>query len=77
VEHAHEILPAIDQALASEKPFIIDAIVSPGELSMPPHISVQEAYGFGISKVKEALLGIKGDHEIWKLWRDEFRANVF
>lgn len=77
VEHADDILPAIDQALASEKPFIIDAIVSPGELSMPPHISVQEAYGFGISKVKEALLGLKGDHEIWKQWRDEFRANVF
>ena len=77
VEHADEILPAIDQALASEKPFIIDAIVSAGELSMPPHISAQEAYGFGISKVKEALLGLKGDHEVWKAWRDEFRANVF
>ncbi|MDG2333594.1 MAG: thiamine pyrophosphate-binding protein [Myxococcota bacterium] len=77
VEHAHEILPAIDQARASTKPFIIDAIVSPGELSMPPHITPQEAYGFGLSKVKEAMLGLKGDHEIWKLWRDEFRANVF
>ena len=77
VEHASEILPAIDQALASTKPFIIDAIVSPGELSMPPHISIQEGYGFGISKVKEALLGLKGDHDVWKLWRDEFRANVF
>ena len=77
VEHADEIVPAIEQALASDKPFIIDAIVSPGELSMPPHISVQEAYGFGISKVKEAMLGLKGDHDVWKLWRDEFRANVF
>jgi len=27
--------------------------------------------------VLEAMLGLKGDHEIWKLWRDEFRANVF
>ena len=77
VEHASDILPAIDQAIASDKPFIIDAIVSPGELSMPPHITVQEAYGFGISKVKEALLGLKGDHDIWRQWRDEFRANVF
>ena len=77
VEHAADIMPAIDQAIASDKPFIIDAIVSAGELSMPPHISVQEGYGFGISKVKEALLGLKGDHGIWKQWRDEFRANVF
>ena len=77
VEHAADILPAIDMAIASDKPFIIDAVVSPGELSMPPHITVQEGYGFGISKVKEALLGLKGDHKIWKQWRDEFRANVF
>lgn len=77
VEHAADILPAIDMAIASDKPFIIDAVVSAGELSMPPHITVKEGYGFGISKVKEALLGLKGDHDIWRQWRDEFRANVF
>ena len=76
VEHAADIVPAIEQALASDKPFIIDAIVSPGELTMPPTITLKEAWGFGISKVKEALIGVKGDHEIWKGWRDEFRANV-
>ena len=32
VEHASEIVPAIEQAIASEKPFIIDAVVSSGEL---------------------------------------------
>ena len=77
VEHAADILPAVEQAIASDKPFIIDAIVSSGELTMPPHISVKEGYGFGISKVKEALLGLKGDHDVWRQWRDEFRANVF
>jgi pyruvate dehydrogenase (quinone) len=29
VEHATDVVPAIDQAIASDKPFIIDAIVSP------------------------------------------------
>lgn len=76
VEHAADIVPAIQQAIASPKPFIIDAIVSPGELTMPPTITVKEAWGFGLSKIKEALLGIKGDHEQWKGWRDEFKANV-
>jgi pyruvate dehydrogenase (quinone) len=76
VEHAAGIVPAIEQALASDKPFIIDAIVSAGELTMPPHIEVGQAWGFGLSKVKEALMGLKGDHEVWKEWRDEFRANV-
>ena len=77
VEHASEIVPAVEQALASKGPFLIDAIVSPGELTMPPTVTIDEAWGFGISKVKEGLMGLKGDHDVWKLWRDEFRANVF
>jgi thiamine pyrophosphate-dependent acetolactate synthase large subunit-like protein len=76
VEHAADIFPAIEQAIASDKPFIIDAIVSPGELVMPPHIEVGQAWGFGKSKVKEGLMGLRGDHEVWKVWRDEFRASV-
>ena len=76
VEHAADIVPAVDQALASEGPFLIYAVVSAGELSMPPEIDFKEAFGFGISKVKEGLMGLRGDHEIWKLWRDEYRANL-
>lgn len=76
VEHAEDIVPAIEQAIASPKPFIIDAIVSPGELTMPPHIEMKQAVGFGVSKVKEGLLGLRGDHDVWRQWRDEFRASV-
>lgn len=76
VEHASDIVPAIEQALASPKPFLIDAVVSPGELTMPPTITMEEAWGFGISKVKEAIMGIQGDHAQWKAWRDEFKANI-
>ena len=74
VEHAKDIVPAIEQAIASDKPFIIDAIVSSGELVMPPHVAIEEVWGFGTSKVKEGLLGLKGDHTVWKEWRDEFKA---
>lgn len=74
VEHANEIVPAIEQAIASDKPFIIDAIVSAGELVMPPHVAIDEVWGFGMTKVKEGMLGIRGDHEVWKEWRDEFKA---
>ena len=76
VEHVADIVPAIEAAKKSRKPFIIDAIVSSGELTMPPHIKLEQAWGFGISKVKEGLMGLKGDHEVWKAWRDEFKANV-
>lgn len=76
VEHAADVAAAIDEAIAHDGPVIIDAIVSPGELTMPPHITFEEAWGFGISKVKEALIGIRGEHEQWDGWRDEFKANM-
>jgi thiamine pyrophosphate-dependent acetolactate synthase large subunit-like protein len=63
VEHAKDIPEAIEMAIASTKPFIIDAITNPGELSLPPHISIEEAWGFGKSKAKEILLAVKGEQE--------------
>jgi len=61
VECAEDIPKAIEAAIASPKPFIIDAVTNPGELSLPPHITLEEAWGFGKSKVKEILLTVKGD----------------
>jgi len=29
-----------------------------------------------VSKIKEGLIGIKRDHKVWKVWRDEFMANL-
>jgi len=29
-----------------------------------------------VFKIKEGLIGIKGDHKVWKVWRDEFMANL-
>ena len=40
---------------------------------MPPHITFEEAWGFGISKVKEALIGIHGEHEQWEAGRTSSR----
>jgi len=74
VERASEIVPAVEAAIASSGPFVIDAIVSAGELTMPPHVEVGQAFGFGISKVKEAIMGLRGDHAVWETWREEFRS---
>jgi len=71
-----EMIDAVAQALAYDGPFLIDAKVQTGLLCMPPHISPKQAFGFGISKVKEALLGFSGDHEQWENWENEFRANL-
>lgn len=76
VEHAADVAGAIAEAIAHDGPVIIDAVVSPGELTMPPHITFEEAWGFGVSKAKEALLGIRGEHEQWDGWREELKANL-
>lgn len=74
VEKAADVLPAIKAAIASPKPFIIDAIVSPGEFVMPPHVTVGQAWGFGMVKIKEGILGLKGDHAQWENWELEIKA---
>ncbi|NOD64321.1 MULTISPECIES: thiamine pyrophosphate-dependent enzyme [unclassified Ruegeria] len=76
VEHAADIKDAIAQAKASTKPFIIDAMVTPGELVMPPHVDTKMAWGFGMSKLKEGILLAKGDHAQWDNWVKELKAQL-
>lgn len=74
VTHASEIETAIAMAIASPKPFIIDAVTNPGELSLPPNITLEEAWGFGKSKVKEILLAVEGDKNQKANLMDEIKA---
>lgn len=74
VEDAKDIPKAIEMALKSDKPFIIDAVTNPGELTLPPHISLEEAWGFGKSKVKEILLTVEGDKPQKTNLLDEIKA---
>ena len=74
VEHAEDIEDAILQAKNSKKPFIIDAVVSDGELSMPPHIGLKQIAGFGSSKIKEVLQVISGDKSQWDNLKKELEA---
>ncbi len=74
VEHAADIEAAILQAKASTKPFIIDAVVNAGELSLPPHIGLKEAFGFGTSKLKEVGQIITGDKDQWKNLKKEITS---
>ncbi|WP_282148126.1 thiamine pyrophosphate-dependent enzyme [Algibacter lectus] len=74
VEHAKDIDAAIIQAKHSKKPFIIDAVVSSGALSLPPHIGVKEAIGFGTSKLKEVGQVITGDKDQWQNLKKELQS---
>ena len=74
VEHAKDIEAAILQAKKSNKPFIIDAIVTNAELSLPPKIGFEEAKGFGISKIKEFVGALKGDKRQWDNIKEEIET---
>ena len=76
VTHAKDIEAAVVKAKRSTKPFIIDAVVSGGEVSFPPHISWKQVFGFGRSKIKEAELAISGDSKQWKNLSEEIETSI-
>ncbi|MEO8734413.1 MAG: thiamine pyrophosphate-dependent enzyme [Flavobacteriales bacterium] len=76
VEHAKDIEAAVEMAKRSTKPFIIDAVVSGGEVSFPPHISWKQVLGFGRSKIKETALAVSGDAAQWKNLSEEIETSI-
>jgi thiamine pyrophosphate-dependent acetolactate synthase large subunit-like protein len=74
VHHAKNVKDALLQAKNSSKPFIIDAMVNSGELSLPPRIGFKEAKGFGISKAKEIFEAMEGDQMQWDNFKKEIEA---
>ncbi len=74
VIHAKDILAAVQMAKSSKKPFIIDAVVTNAELSLPPKIGFEEAKGFGISKIKEVMRAFNGEKEQWENIKQEIEA---
>jgi thiamine pyrophosphate-dependent acetolactate synthase large subunit-like protein len=55
VDKPEEIRPALREALASDRPSIIDVKVNPEELIMPPKITLEQAASFGLAKIREFL----------------------
>lgn len=74
VREVKNIIPALEKAQKSKKPFIINAHVTPGELSLPPKIDVQQAKNFGSSKIKEVIKAINGDKRQWDNVKNEIEA---
>ncbi len=46
---------ALGEAFSSRKPSVVHVAVTPDELIMPPHITFDQAYHFGLAKVRELL----------------------
>jgi pyruvate dehydrogenase (quinone) len=52
IETAQGITRALDVALASDKPVVIDCVCDPDVAPLPPHISLEEARAFTASLIK-------------------------
>lgn len=55
VEAPRDLRAVLEQAIALQKPALVDVAVDPDELIMPPKITAEQAVNFGIAKVKEIL----------------------
>ncbi|MEZ6129467.1 MAG: hypothetical protein R3C59_12355 [Planctomycetaceae bacterium] len=57
VENPGDLRSAIEEALNTRKPFVVDVVCNGDELTMPPRFEFSQAWGYSLSKVKEFLLG--------------------
>ncbi|MEM9855722.1 MAG: thiamine pyrophosphate-dependent enzyme [Bacteroidota bacterium] len=74
VDESSEITKSLEIAKHSRIPFVINAIVNDGALSLPPKIGVEEAVGFGTSKVREIIQALGGDKKQWQNLKNEVEA---
>jgi len=74
VDKNADIIPAIKKAKLSNRPTVINAHVTSGELSLPPNLNISQAKNFGVSKAKEMWKALKGDKRQWENVKDEITA---
>jgi pyruvate dehydrogenase (quinone) len=57
VDNPRDVRDSVAEFLAAPGPALLDAVVEPDALSLPPHISFGEAEGFSLSLAKQAING--------------------
>jgi len=55
VNRAEELEPVLSKALASRRPAVVDIMVDPDALILPPKLSLSQSVGFAWAKVRETL----------------------
>ncbi len=56
-----ELEGALQKALASDGPVLVDVLTNPSELAMPPKATVDQAHGYSLYLMKEVLSGGAAD----------------
>jgi pyruvate dehydrogenase (quinone) len=61
IEETAAVRDGLERALAHEGPVVVDVLVEPNALALPPHITIGQAEGFALALAKEALSHRFGD----------------
>jgi pyruvate dehydrogenase (quinone) len=61
VEDPADLEQAISRALAHRGPALLDVMTNPWELAMPPKVTLEQAYNFGLFALKAVLSGNGGE----------------
>jgi pyruvate dehydrogenase (quinone) len=69
METPGDVGPGWDEALSSDRPVVIDALVDPTVPPLPPHIRVDQAKAF-------AAAIFKGDSESWGLIKQSIKGKA-
>ena len=70
VETPEEIAPALEKAFAHKGPALLDVVVNPAELTLPPTINLEQAKGFSVYMLKQVLAG--DGAEVWETLSTNF-----
>ena len=70
VENVEELEQSVTNWLAQPGPALLDVIVNPMELVMPPFIAFEPAIGMALYTAKAILHGKGGD--VWEMVRENF-----
>jgi pyruvate dehydrogenase (quinone) len=61
IEQPQDLSDGLQRALAHDGPAVIDVLVEPNALALPPHITLGQAEGFALAMTKEVLIGRYAD----------------
>jgi len=70
VENPANVGTALEKAFAHDGPVLIDAVVNPAVLVMPPKIEFSQAKGFGLYALKQVING--NGKEVWDTLTSNF-----
>jgi pyruvate dehydrogenase (quinone) len=70
VEAASALKPALEEAFAHPGPVLVDVLVNPAELTMPPSIELEQAKGFGLYALRSIVAGEGA--ELWETLKTNF-----